>query len=362
MLIKNLRVNHVRVIEQAKLSLSNHLNIITGANGSGKTSLLESLYILSTGRSFRTQQIKNVISDNAEELMIFAELINGDKAAIQRSSKGDFQVRVNQQTVKTLSTLSRKLPITVINPESYALLTSGPSQRRQYLDFSVFHVEHQYGTIYQNYQRVLKQRNASLKLADDYSVVSTWDKQLIQFGVQITQLRQREFSLLSEHIRQIQSTFLPQYEVQYSLSNGWHGDTEEEFLSNLQTQFSSDKRYGSTQSGPHRADIILSIDGRPASEVLSRGESKMMVIALLVAQINRITQDNHQPAMLLLDDISSELDASKLGMLLSYLKNIQNLQMLITAIDYDDIGSLIENQLVNEFSMFHVEHGQVTPA
>jgi DNA replication and repair protein RecF len=359
MLIKKLSINNLRIIEQASVQLSPKLNIVSGANGSGKSSFLEAINILSMGRSFRSPQIKSVIKEQTDNLVVFAELLSDDRLAIQRDTKGGFQIKINHEKVNTLSSLSRYLPVCAITPESYLLLSAGPAARRQYIDFSVFHVEHQYSKIHQQYNKIIKQRNSLLKQCESYQELKVWDKQLAELGEQITLARKAEFKALKSHIKAIQSTFLPQYRVQYTLVDGWQSESSEGLLEQLQASYTQDKRYGYSHVGPHKSDIKVTINGQSAQEVLSRGELKMLIIAMLLAQVTRLATDNNNPSILLLDDLSSELDESKIIRLLDYLQQVPNLQMILTVISYQEIAQLLSNYLDEQSALFHVEHGVI---
>ena len=143
MYLDKLQVRNVRAIQNADLQFSPSINIVTGINGSGKTSLLESIYLLGVGRSFRSNQIKSIINNNSDDLTVYGKLSKpgADSLGISRDKSGKFKVRINNIDQNKLSSLARYLPVLVITPDSYKLLTSGPQHRRQFLDLSVFHVE-----------------------------------------------------------------------------------------------------------------------------------------------------------------------------------------------------------------------------
>ena len=184
MYLETIQVSNVRAISHASLNLSPYLNLITGTNGSGKTSFLEAIYLLGVGRSFRSNQIKTIISNNSEELTVYGKLASPNKntLGISRDKKGNYKVRIDHTDQKKLSSLAHYLPVLVITPDSYKLLTSGPQHRRQFLDLSVFHVEHAFANSWKRYNRILKQRNAQLKRCRSYSELAIWDKEFSQLS------------------------------------------------------------------------------------------------------------------------------------------------------------------------------------
>lgn len=363
MSLKNLQVSNVRAIKQADLQLSPDLNLITGINGSGKTSLLEAIYLLGVGRSFRSHQIKNIINHETDKLTVYGKLasLNSDNLGILRDRAGQYKVRINQQDQTKLSSLARYLPVLVITPDSYRLLTSGPQHRRQFLDLSVFHVEHHFSSYWQRYNRILKQRNAQLKKTSSYSDLLIWDKEFAELANQLHIARKQEFLQLKTHLEDIQSTFLPQYRVQYRYYAGWESEAPDSFSEQLRGCYETDKRYGYTTLGAHKSDIKISVNNKPVQEVLSRGEQKMLVNAMHLAQAKRMSQDLNKNCLLLVDDLPSELDTNKQQQLMKELLAMDNIQLFVTAISEKDINltSLNDDEMFT-IKMFHVEQGDVS--
>ena len=357
MFLQTLQVRNVRAIEDADLQLSPRINLVTGINGSGKTSLLESIYLLGVGRSFRSNQIKTVINNKANELTVFGKLSNPgeDSLGISRDRAGKFKVRINNIDQNKLSSLAHYLPVLIITPDSYKLLTSGPQHRRQFLDLSVFHVEHSFANQWQRYNRILKQRNAQLKNCKSYSELAIWDKEFVQLADSLDQARKEEFLHLKRHLEDIQGIFLPQYRVQYQYYSGWDSETVQTLSEQLETCFNTDRRYGYTSIGAHKSDIKLSIDNHPVQDVLSRGEQKMLVNAMHLAQSKRLSVDLEKNCLLLIDDIQSELDHEKQQLLINELAKLTNVQLFITAITKMNL-----NKDKLPVKVFHVEHGNIS--
>ena len=362
MYLEKLQVRNVRAIKQADLRLSSRVNVFTGINGSGKTSLLEAIYLLGVGRSFRSNQIKSVINDQVKDLSVFGKLSEpaSDSLGISRDRQGKFKVRINNQDQNKLSSLAHYLPVLVITPDSYKLLTSCPQYRRQFLDLSVFHVEHGFSSVWQRYNKVLKQRNAQLKRASSYKDIAIWDKDFALLAETLNTQRNREFFHLKSHLEDIQGIFLPQYRVQYRYYSGWDLTSNKAFSEQLKLSFEMDKRYGYSTLGAHKADIKLTIDSLPVQDVLSRGEQKMLVNAMHLAQAKRLSEDMRKFCLLLVDDLPSELDINKQRILLNELFSFSKVQLFITAISTIDtsLHELDKKEVVT--SMFHVEQGSVS--
>ena len=351
-MLQSIQVFNLRNIQRLSLNNLQTFNMITGINGAGKTSLLEAIHILTTGKSFRTNQIAKVIQDNCDELVVSGKLTTNTKLGVSRNRKADFQVRVNDQNEKKLSTLAMHLPVRHIAPDSFLMLTSGSKLRRQFLDFSVFHVKHQFADCWKNYQRQLKQRNALLKQANNYTELKVWDDQMLDNIVVINEMRETVFQQLKVYLQANQLTFLPQYKVQYSLRTGVGTD---DLKSQYEKSFTSDKRYGHSTLGPHKADIDVTIDGQDAHTIISRGEMKMLIISMILAQIDWLREVN-KDSCLLIDDLTSELDKSKQALLLDNLIKRSGLQCFISSINLPDY---FQSNKVQDVAMFHVEHGSL---
>ena len=360
MYLETLQVSNVRAIKHANLKLSPSINLITGSNGSGKTSFLEAIYLLGVGRSFRSNQIKSIINSSSDELTVFGQLADPNKntLGITRDKSGNFKIRINNTDQNKLSSLAHFLPVLVITPDSYKLLTSGPQYRRQFLDLSVFHVEQNFANSWKRYNRILKQRNAQLKKCKSYSELSIWDKEFSQLSQVLDHVRNKEFLHLKKHLEVIQSIFLPQYRVQYHYSSGWDSESPQTFCQQLESSFDIDKRYGYSTIGAHKSDIKITIDNQPVQDVLSRGEQKMLVNAMHLAQTRRLSQDNNKHCLLLIDDLPSELDVGKQELLLSELLKINKVQIFIAAISISTIKNIYKEGL--PISVFHVEQGDIS--
>lgn len=357
MSISRLQIATFRNISCAKLSPSENINLIYGRNGSGKTSLLEAIYFLGMGRSFRSHLSQRVIKYNDEQLTLFAELILGDtkhKVGLQRNRVGDTKVKIDGSSIKKLSVLAETLPIQVITPESFALLFDGPKSRRQFIDWGAFHCDSGFYLAWANTKRILKQRNQLLKLESAYEQVQFWDNELVKYAEQVTIVRQQYVNSLNEQLKSIISEFLPQIDVKISFTRGW--DSKIDYRQLLEMQYQRDIVSGFTVNGPHKADLRLRVGTLPVQDALSRGQLKLLVCALRIAQGKLLKQQIGKNSIYLVDDLPSELDAKHRQLLLQQLSDT-GAQVFVTAIDPIAITDSLN---APPAKVFHVEQGCIT--
>lgn len=350
-------IHQFRNINSADLSFNPKINLISGANGSGKTSLLEAICFLGLGRSFRTHLTSRVVNHDFKEFTLYGE-INQQQLNIpiglQKSKKGDSLLKINGSICKKLASLTQQLPLQLITPESYTLLTGSPKNRRAFLDWGVFYHDPLFYHNWARIKRLLKQRNAALKQCSTYNELQVWDNELCLLSDEISAQRQSYFDLLIPLIEKTLADFLPGLKVGSQLFYGW--DKNNKTLKNyLVDNFDRDKQLGYTTAGPQKADIRFKIKGLPVSDVLSRGQLKLFVYALRLAQGLFLNAVNHKQCIFLIDDFSSELDQSKQQILAKYILNSEA-QLFITVIE----KSSVETLFGTERTVFHVEHGKIT--
>lgn len=350
-------IRQFRNINSADLRFNPKINLISGANGSGKTSLLEAICFLGLGRSFRTHLTSRVISHDFKEFTLYGEINQQHlniPIGLQKSKKGDSLLKINGSVCKKLASLTQQLPLQLITPESYTLLTGSPKNRRAFLDWGVFYHDPLFYHNWARIKRLLKQRNAALKQCSTYNELQVWDNELCLLSDEISAQRQSYFDLLIPLIEKTLADFLPDLKVNSQLFYGW--DKNNKTLKNyLVDNFDRDKQLGYTTAGPQKADIRFKIKGLPVSDVLSRGQLKLFVYALRLAQGIFLNAVNHKQCIFLIDDFSSELDQSKQQILAKYILNSEA-QLFITVIE----KSSVETLFGTERTVFHVEHGKIT--
>src|SRR5271163_2091319 len=251
MSIRRVQVTDFRCLQSATLDLDPQFTLISGPNASGKTSLLEALYVLGRGRSFRTRRLEHLIRYGATQFVVFGEAVTADRRIPVgvEGSAGGVRARIAGDKASTLAELALFLPVQIIDPEVHHLIEEGPSRRRRFLDWGVFHVEQSFVGHWQRYQLVLKQRNAALKARQPKAVVSVWDSDLVRSGEMLGAARARYVSLLSPSAELIGRNLLGM-ELSLSYRNGWlKGQSMAEAL---QQSWGHDLEMGATQVGPHR--------------------------------------------------------------------------------------------------------------
>lgn len=356
MSLTHLEVFQVRNLREVHIQPSAQINLIFGENASGKTSLLEAIHLLSLGRSFRTPHIQHVIQHSQDLLRVTGRIQSTAfpqamiPVGIERG-RDHTQIRINGQNVSRISDLAAVLPVQVINPDVHKLLEQGPKYRRQFIDWGVFHVEQHFLQAWQNYHRILKQRNVALRKEHKPDNIRYWDKLLVDEGVQISRLREKYLEQLIPHLEEYCSRLL-QLVPTLHYQSGW--SQEFSFAEALQRSFERDRQSGFTQVGPHRADLVIKHQNQPAQARFSRGQQKMLVSAMRLAQIAHLKQSGGQVPVLLVDDLPAELDTAHRAELLGLLM-ASGAQLFVTTTE----AELLDTRPWSEVKMFHVEHGQI---
>ncbi len=354
MRLTRLQVRHVRILDDVSIEPDAGLNIVEGPNASGKTSLLEAIHILGMGRSFRTRKTREVVKREADELLVFGKGIENEfthRLGVKKSYREKTEIHVDGQRARGASALAALLPLLVITPDSHALISGGPNQRRALMDWGVFHVEHRFYREWVNYDRALRQRNALLKRGADSASLAVWEKEMVLSGNEITAQRARYVDTLVPWIRRNVAALLGDFDINVGLKTGWG---EEPLETALREARERDQRFGYSTVGPHRAELQVKTGGRPASEVVSRGQQKLIVMALRLAQLGVFREATGRSALLLVDDLPAELDREKRALLLGQLSQM-NLQVFVTTTE----AGLIESQEWPSKKVFHVKQGQV---
>lgn len=363
MALAQLQLTDFRNIATTQLQFASSFNIIYGQNGSGKTSVLEAIYLLAHGRSFRTSKPHKVIRDSQAHFVIHAKLDWAQQllsVGMLRDRVGEWQLKLNAEKVHRVAEFASLLPVQLITPDSFRLFFGGPKERRQFFDLGLFHVEPNFFQHWVFFHKVLKQRNALLKSKQPYSeTYHYWDQQLAQSAASIHQLRLKYVEQLALALKPLLSSIPALAAVELELIAGWPSKEQNfcasEYLDILREQFSNDLRLGFTQFGPHKADLRIKISGEYVDQYLSRGQLKVLLFALKIAQSNLIFSNGHKQPLLLIDDLASELDENSKRQIFHFLHHI-NSQVFITAIEASQVLPHLTDP---EVGLFHVEHGQI---
>jgi DNA replication and repair protein RecF len=351
----SLNIEHFRNIASAKLSFSPAVNFISGANAAGKTSLLEAIYCLGRIHSFRTVDSDNLVRDGqmAYRLVGKIGLESGRSIPIGiERRQGNYRVHLEGRAVYRLSELAGRFPVQIMTGDTANILTGGPAYRRQSLDWALFHVEQDYRAFWQRYARVLRQRNAALKARAPVAQIVAWNPELALAAEGLDRLRHDYVAALEPYVRTELENLLPGRSLSLRYSSGWPRDAGFELA--LQKGLERDLARGHTQSGPHRADLAILVDGRPVQATFSRGQQKTLVVAFLLGQAKLQQAGGAVRGAFLLDDLGSELDPEHQSRVLACLREIGT-QVFVTAID----SHSIDRSICSVGKRFHVEHGAV---
>lgn len=355
MKLTKLQAHCVRNLAPLKIEWHPRWNILIGSNGAGKTSVLEAIHLLSVGRSFRSRHSKSVIAYEQPTLTCYGEVETAAghtvSLGIEKHRTGEGVCKVQSAVCERLSDFVSVLPVQLITPETFKLLTAGPSERRRFMDWGVFHVEPQIGRVYQRYQRLLKQRNATLKLSHH---LTAFDGEWVACAERLHQARAQYISQLQPFVDALLATLLPDCPCRIEYDPGWPEKTP--LADALAANFSQDQRLGYTRLGPHVADLQFLAKGFPAQQVFSRGQMKMLIFALALAQSQHLSSVVGKQGVYLLDDLVSELDNANRARLLGVIAG-QGHQAFLTGSDPANWETVLGGF---DHKMFHVEHGVVT--
>lgn len=345
MSLANLQIQNVRNIRSAKFNFHPHLNFIVGANGSGKTSLLEAIYLLGTGHSFRTREISPLISKGSENLTVFARTFDEQSISIQKSLSSSTQVRLNGNPCQTSSELAYFLPCQIFYQDLFQIIDAGPSVRRNLLDWGLFHVERSYHQLLKDYKRVLRQRNSLLKQGVIEKNFIPWNKTLSLLAERLDDFRSSYFQKLENQF----SEFLTNLNIDCNLSyyKGWDRKGTNKSLEEIYIQsFSTDIQRQFTHYGAHQADIDINANHFKAKQYLSRGQQKMVLFALKMAQTYLMSKS----CLFLCDDLPTELDNYHLDWVFELINTTKG-QFFITLINEDLISNKLNKDSYCIFSL-----------
>jgi DNA replication and repair protein RecF len=353
--LQSLEICDFRNIRHASLTFSPGLNLVSGENAAGKTSLLEAIYYLGRVRSFRTHLVNQPIRGNQSAFRLVGRLVRNEgrlvPIGIERRITG-LSVHLDGRAVERLSDLAGGFPVQVLSGDTPTILSGGPRYRRQSIDWALFHVEQSYRDVWQRYTRSLRQRNAALRAQQPVQQITAWDTDLLGAAEEIHQYRSAYVDRLLPHLQTEVQRLLPSVTLSMTYQAGWpQGTTLHESLSR---SLKRDRALGSTQCGPHRADIKLTANGQPLHSYCSRGQQKAVILGFMLAQV-QCQQDRGAPAgAFLLDDIGSELDSEHQARILLSLREL-DMQVFVSAIGQGP------KQLYDwsRIKKFHVERGEI---
>jgi len=346
--LKRLDLHNIRSIKTASLEFLPGVNLIYGKNGSGKTSILEALALFAQGRSFVVANNRELINHGAEELTCALAYAHHQEhqAGFSLDTDGKRQIRLDGGELASLQLLARNLPLLFVTPRSFQLLEGSSKERRRLVDWLVFHVEPEFAKAHSGFSRLLAQRNALLKRSG--CELETWDRAFAEASEEVNHYRLKTFQRLQPMLKAALRNWLKEKDLKISSHQGW--STNADLVEQLGRDREQDKRRGFTAKGAHRYDLLFSVSGHKASQALSRGEKKRLILALVFAQICMAREEGVEP-ILLIDDLPAELDQQGCR---QTVKTAMELcpQLLVTSIEKTKLRQMAKR-------VFHMEHGRV---
>lgn len=367
MYVTRMDLQQLRCFDHVQLQPGPGMNLITGANGAGKTSVIEALHLMGYGRSFRGRVRDGLVRSGADALSVFLEwqeLAGTGGSAPTRSRRAglrhsghNWTGRLDGVEVQYLGELCAALAVVTFEPGSHALITGSSEIRRRYVDWGLFHVEPAFLGLWRRYSRALKQKNALLKQRTASAQLDSWDSELVSAGESLGRFRRGYLSALEPLFVKIAAELAPSLAASgLSYLPGWRED-EVSLADALLLSRERDVHMGFTSVGPHRADWRISFGELSGREALSRGQAKLSALSAVLAQASHFASEKGEWPVVALDDLASELDREHQGRVLRFLDESEA-QVFITGTELP--GALLDSAHFVT-TRFHVEHGEIKP-
>lgn len=361
MIIKSLELSNFRNYTYEKADFSNGLNLITGPNGQGKTNLIEAIYLLSMGKSFRTNKDKEMILFGNDHFIIRAMIRSSGreyKIEIKVGKEIKKAVNINSLPIEKITDLLGIFNVVIFAPEDLKLVKEGPGERRSFMDREISQIRPLYYNHIFSYRKALLQRNNLLKNKwIDENLLSVYEEQM---------------SILSWHIMNIRKEFVEKIAViaqknhgkissekeclsvdyEPNIGNGKEIPGIEEIRLFFEKNRAEDIKRHTTTGGPHRDDIGIRINGRDLRSYGSQGQKRSAAISMKLSEIELIYDEKGEYPVILLDDIFSELDTKRQKMLMENLKEIQTF-VTTTHIDKENPA------FFEDVRIYHIENAQI---
>jgi DNA replication and repair protein RecF len=359
--LQRLDITDLRNLASVRLELEPGLNYFSGANGAGKTAILEAVHLLARGRSFRTNQSHELIRRGTDELRVSTVVDDEHRGrqtvGISKSRRDRTELRINGEPGRRISEAALLLPLQVMAPSLSDLVFGAPSERRQWLDWGTFHVKQDYLRLHRGYQHALRQRNAALKAFAtgrlQQQALDVWTEELLKFAELVTAERVAYLEDLVPLLATVAEALVPQLDLEVLYRPGW--SAESSLRKVLSESAAKEVKFGATQSGPHRADVDIRVWGMPAGASLSRGQGKSLASAMMLAQSQLLKRTARRSSVFLIDDVGAELDLQHTELFFEMLMQL-GVQVLATS---THVPVVLTGPSRHSLAMFHVEQGAV---
>ncbi len=360
MSIGKLFIQDFRNIESVSVNFHSDVNFIIGDNGSGKSSLLEAIFYLGHGKSFRSSKVDNLLQREKSSFTVSIKTDKNCQLGVRKgfdTNVGSTEIRIDGEKQTKFSSLAKNVAVQVITPESFKLFFGGPKQRRRFIDLGLFHVKHSFSDHWREFSRILKQRNACLRNKADATTLSYWTEVFAESSQQIANLRAEYVNELTNELSFWLKIMLPSVsdDIVIQYLQGWN--SKKSLIDVLNQYRDKELAIGYSLFGAQKFDVRFILNGTSLDNQLSRGQQKLFLLALTFAQAKLIERVNRVKPILLIDDVGSELDTSSKKMLSDAISEL-NCQVIITAIDRVAMEPLVPDN--NNYKMFHVKHGKIS--
>jgi len=344
-----------RNITHFDLTFSPDFNIIYGYNGSGKTSILEMIYCISRGRSFRTRASAPIIQYGSSYCTVFGLSISDSismSVGFKKTLDGKTQLKVgHEKKPPSANALAQLLPLQLFSPSYQEFLSQGPRIRRKFIDWGVFYLEANFVDSWSRYNQLLKQRNAALIQKQPITQIALWHAEMARVGEYLFQVRDHYIQQLTQVAQYFIHRLVGAITIEFKHYRGW--ETQYSLLESLNHFVKKDFQYGYTSCGPHRCDLIIRVNGLEIEDTLSRGEQKRLILSLYLAQGQLLKQSTGKTCIYLIDDVLSELDAYYQLKVLEVLKELES-QVFITVLDKKVVEQV---HAISQSHIFHMSEG-----
>ena len=343
MYIKELKVKNFRNYKDLAIEFDKRVNLITGQNAQGKTNMIEALYMSSMGRSFRTNHDNEMIRFGEESayIKVLAEKeYVSTKVEVLLSKAIKKAIKKDGSSVRKTAELLENIIIVIFSPDDLRIVKDEPEKRRRFIDRELSQIKPAYYDAFMKYRRALNERNSYLK-SDDIkeSMLDIWDDGLIRYGALVMKYRNEFIEDISRLSSKIHSRITNGKEAlslvyQPNINYAESTDMQEELIEReLMASRDRDIRTGTTTKGPHKDDFSFIIDNINVRNYGSQGQQRTSALSLKLAELDLIKRETGENAILLLDDVMSELDEERREYLI---RALSENQIFITTTDIDD--------------------------
>jgi DNA replication and repair protein RecF len=355
--VKKINLIGFRNLEEQSVELADGLNLLVGKNGQGKTNFLEAIYLLATLRSFRSSSVRDVIRFGKDEAEVSGQIASQEvPAELKVHLKGSVRrLWVGQRSIHTAREFLGQLKVVAFTPDDLAMIKMGPSLRRRFLDRAAFLFDPQHLVRIKNFNHALKSRNRLLKERNraERDVIDSFSQAMAEDGARVSEKRREVLSRVGGEAERIIADMLPEVpNVSVSFEPGWYMGADglkESLLEQIRSNLEQDLKRGQTCLGPQQDDFEITMGKNSARRFASQGQQRTAAVALLLAVVREVVAAGGERPVILLDDVSSELDASRRKILFEQVEDLGG-QVLITTTD-EDLVSDLKGRKVKKFKV-----------